>query len=325
MTLHFLRPVWLLGIIPCAYLLWSLLRTRGNTSAWRQACDPHLLPHLLAKPQHSNHTLPVLLLSLAWTLCVLALAGPTWSQTPAAVYRSLVSRMIVLDVSPSMLARDIKPSRMARAKYKAHDLLAAMGDGQVGMVAFSQQGFAVSPLTQDAATIDAMIPELNPGMMPVSGHNIGSGLLKAQQLLQQVGARSGQVILITSSTPTATDDNIAKQLAAYGYRVSVLGIGTQQGAPIPTANGFLQSRQGNIITSKLNPAALRKLARVGGGHYVRFSHNNSDVETLLQVQSGLTVQAQKTQEKLSTWRDQGRWLVLACLPLAALGFRRGWL
>lgn len=325
MTLHFLRPWWLTALIPCVYLVWSIMQTRGSTTAWQRACDPHLLPHLLTKPQQAQRGLPIVILSLAWMLTVLALGGPTWSRTPTAVYRSVVSRVIVLDVSPAMLARDLKPSRMERAKFKVRDLLSAMDDGQVGMVAFSQRGFVVSPLTQDAATIAAMIPELNPGMMPVGGYNIANSLQKALQLLQQAGAHSGQIILITANTPTKHDVDVARQLRKQGYQLNVLGIGTTQGAPIPSEQGFLQNQQGSIVTSRLNPSALENLATLGGGSYRTFTNTDTDVKSLLQTSLSLSQHAEKTQRKLSSWRDQGRWLVLVCLPLAAFGFRRGWL
>lgn len=324
-SFHFLRPEWLLALVPVLFILWQLMKMRGSDHAWRKACDPHLLTHLLIQSETNPKRVPLFLLACGWILTVIALSGPTWSRLPETVYRNLSSRVIVLDVSPQMLADDIKPNRITRAKFKVQDLLNAISDGQVGMVAFSQQAFTVSPLTQDAATIGAMVPELDPTMMPIQGNSISAGLQKAMLLLQQAGASTGEIILITGNTPTTNDLAMATKLKQQGYHLMVLAIGTANGSPVPTANGYLHDQAGAIITSKLDFSALAALARNGGGSLINFSNDNSDLQKLLRPQSGLTLQAEKTQQTVAAWRDQGRWFLLACLPLAALGFRKGWL
>ena len=126
---HFLRPFWLLLLAPLALVLWSLWRPRAAANAWQRICDPNLLRYLLIERGGSDSRWFLWLLALAWLLTVLALAGPTWSKRVQSVHQTLDARVLVLDLSRSMLAQDLKPSRMARARFKIMDLLARTQEG----------------------------------------------------------------------------------------------------------------------------------------------------------------------------------------------------
>ena len=165
--------------------------------------------------------------------------GPTFAEEEQTVYQGLQSRVIVLDLSESMDAKDIKPSRLTRAKYKVADLLKQKSSGQTALIVFSGEPYVVSPLTKDTKTIAAMIPVLETVLMPVTGHDIGAALDKAGALLS--GMTSGDVILITDSVPGAKARKAAAKLRADGYRLDVLGVGTNKPAPIPSASGFVSS------------------------------------------------------------------------------------
>ncbi len=297
----------------------------SHSSSWRYACDPHLLPHLLRRVGLIDNQIPQLMLAVAWLIAVIALAGPTWQRLPQPVYRSLAATVVALDLSDAMYAKDITPDRLTRAKFKVDDILKQSKDGQIGMIVFSSEPFVVSPLTEDAATIAAMIPVLSPAIMPVNGNNIGSALQKSAELIKQAGNRNGQIILITANKPSAADNKIARELARQGFNLSVLGIGTTQGAPISLSDGFMQNAQGNIILSQLDSQALQQLANDGRGKYVAFTNNNEDVATLLAHDaSTLQLKAEKSAAKTDQWEDQGRYLMLLLLPLALLAFRRGY-
>jgi len=325
---HFIRPWWFLMLLPMAYVVWKLLTQLKRDAKWSAICDPHLLPHLLNSTNKKKRAFPLILLAVAWAIAVTALAGPTWQKQTIPVYQSKLARIIVVDSSESMLTTDVQPSRMVRARYKILDLLDHIKDGQVGMVAFAEQAYTVSPLTQDANTIAAMVPELSPYIMPVQGSNIAAGLQKAAQLLQQGGAQNGEIILVTDSKATSRDIKAAENIAKHGDSISVLAIGTTKGAPIKLPNGqFLQNQSGGIVISKLDVASLKKLAYVGGGRYASFTNNNTDLETVLQssLQNRLVSHAEKMHEKTSRWHDEGGWLILLLLPIALIGFRRGWI
>ncbi len=323
---HFLQPAWFLTLLPLALLLW-LVRNPGNIdNPWRKVVDARLLPWLLVPSDGHNGRWPVVLLAAGWLLAVLALADPVWNQQPQPVFRNQAARVIVLDLSRSMLTPDLKPSRLIRARYKVADLLQQSREGQTALVVFAGDAFAVSPLTSDTDTIQSLLAPLEPALMPAQGSRVDLGLRKAGELLQQAGARQGDILLITDGFDSGRTLNVAGKLHAQGYRVSVLGTGTAEGAPLPDGSGsYVRDRNGNIVVPELDISALQKLAAAGGGRYVTIRSNNSDIEQLVPATNSMRTQAEPTELNADIWQSRGPWLVLLLLPLAALVFRRGWL
>ncbi len=324
---HFLRPYWLLMLIPLAWICWRLRRPAGDGGAWQQICDPHLLPHLLVRETGREDRWRLWLLGLGWLLAVLALAGPTWSQRPQPVFRNLEARIIVLDLSNSMAAADLKPSRLTRARFKVADMLTQWNEGLTGLVVFAGDAFTVSPLTHDNDTIAALLPVLGPELMPTQGSRVDLGLRKAAELLQQAGINRGEILLVADGDNDHQTLDIIAELNNQGYRISVLAVGTEAGAPIPVANGgFLKDAAGNIVVPRLDTAHLQSLSRAGGGRYALISADSTDLETLLINNSVNPLSAsEQADRQTDSWREEGPWLVLILLPLAALAFRRGWL
>lgn len=322
--LHLLRPWWLLTLLPLGFIVWRLYRSDNINNNWRKVCDPQLLPYFLVTQATTKIRWPLWLLGTAWLSGVIALTGPAWSMQSQQVYRSLHGVVIVFDLSPQMFADDLKPSRVDRAKYKLMDLLSQVKGSAVGLVAFSGEAYTVSPLTQDARTITAMVDEMSPNIMPARGNNISAGLLLANKLLQHGAANPGSIILITDSSADAAAIKTARQLGADGVKINVLPIGTAAGAPIPLTGGsFLKDDSGNIILAKLDVNSLEQLAAANGGSVVPFTIDDTDVQQLLTF-NDLGSHAVKTNEVELLWRDQGIWWVLLLVLLAALAFRRGW-
>ncbi len=329
-SFHFIRPEWFYALLPLALIFWMLRHRNAQKGSWSQVCDAHLLPHLLVQPETNKRRqwIPLLLLALAWLVTVVALAGPAWDKQPQPVFQTSDSRIIVLDLSRSMDAGDIQPSRLTRAKHKVLDILKQSQEGQTGLIVFSNQAYVVSPLTQDAATIAAMIPALGSEIMPRQGSRPELALEKADQLLTQGGAIDGDIILITDGVNDTAID-AARSLQEKGRRVSVLAVGTPQGAPIPVTEGggFLKDSQGAIVVPRLDRSALQNLANQGNGIYAELRADDSDIKTLLADSSSQKHldKSEDTQQTTDAWREEGPWLVLLLLPLAALAFRRGWL
>ena len=265
---HWLRPEWLWALLPLIFIAWRLLQQTGRASAWEKQCDPHLLAALLIR-RAPHHRLPLTLLMIGWTLAALALAGPTWQKLPQPVYKTQAAHVIVLDLSPSMDATDLRPSRIARARFKVLDLLARYREGQTALVVFAGESFVVSPLTDDTKTIAALVPTLSPELMPAPGDHAHTALRMADELLSQAGIQDqGEIVLVTDGydDPAATLEAV-KTLSAHGRHISVLGVGTAEGAPIPLADGgFLKDATGAIVVPQLDPATLSELAHQGGGH-----------------------------------------------------------
>lgn len=331
-SIHFLRPAWFLALLPLAALLLLVWRQRLASRSWQAVVDPGLLPHLLIDGGGRPRRWPLAALALGALLAVTALAGPTWEKLQQPVFRRDSALVVLLDLSRSMDAADLQPSRLQLARFKLRDLLARRKEGDTALIVYAADPFAVTPLTGDTATIDRQLPSLTTALMPAQGSRADRAIAEAQALLQQAGAAHGDVLLITDgveNTPPAELHKAVSALRGAGYRLSVLGVGTPDGAPIPQpGGGFFQDDAGAIVLARLDEAALKRLAADGGGLYRRLASNDSDTDafTATFAAGPLDLGAEQVAGmKADQWREEGPWLLLPLLPLAALAFRRGYL
>ncbi|HSC16609.1 MAG TPA: VWA domain-containing protein [Gammaproteobacteria bacterium] len=328
---HFLRPLWLLLLPVGAWLIWQLLRGRADAGGWRSVVDAQLKPHVLVEPQVLRDSRFALIAALAaWLVAICALAGPTWERLPVPAFRSDEALVVALDLSRSMNAGDVEPSRLARAKLKLLDVLERRAAGQTALVVFSTHAFTVTPLTTDTRTISSLIGAVDTDIMPTQGGRIAAGLERAAALLEQTGLREGDVLVITDSEVGEDDLEAADELARNGYRVSVLAAGTEQGAPIPRREGgFVTDDGGHVVVPQVDAAGLQRLAAAGGGRYAALTTSDRDLDTLFPPAAlplGAAVdQAGGEQYEADIWLDRGLVLALLLLPLLALCFRRGWI
>ncbi|WP_386070682.1 VWA domain-containing protein [Tahibacter sp. UC22_41] len=321
---QFLRPVWLAALLALP-LFWLALRADGALQrSWARAVDAHLLRHLLAGSATPRRW-PAAVLSLAWTIACLALAGPAWEKLPTPLYRNQAARVIALELSPSMLAADLKPDRLTRARFAIRDLLDALGDGQVALLGYAGDAFVVAPMTDDAATVRNLLGELEPGIMPVGGNRTAVAIRRGVDLIRQSGSSGGELILVCD-TVSGDADLAAREAAQQGVHVSVLAVGTAEGAPVSLPQGdFWKDSKGDIVVPRVDAAALRRVAEAGGGRFVALDGGNADLAALRG-----TAAANPSQSVLppgadgAQLRDRGPWLALLLLPLALAGFRRGW-
>jgi Ca-activated chloride channel family protein len=321
---HFLRPEWVWAVpvvIACAILL---ARRQLGAGSWQNVVDAVLAPHVLARSASRRSDYRWWLLGLSGVIAVLALAGPAWQRIEQPVFRSDQALVIALDLSRSMDAQDVAPSRLMRARLKILDLLERRGSGQTALVVYSSNAFTVTPLTTDNDTIAALVNSLSTDIMPSRGSYPIAAIQKGQQLLEQAGAVVGEVLLITDGSSSPATERIVRDLKDSGYTLSVLAVGTSEGAPIPRlSGGFVTDQSGNIAVPKLEERSLRALAIAGGGRFSGLSTDDRDLDYLLSGEAG---QRTASDDALATdrWREEGPWLVLLLLPLAAMAFRRGW-
>ena len=321
---HFIRPYWLLAVIPYILILTLMLRNKLNDGNWSAVCDAGLLPYLLQKKVVSQNRWPLTVAAIASMLVIIALAGPTWDRLPSPVFRNDSALIIALDLSRSMDAADIKPSRLIMARYKISDILKQRKDGQTALLVYAGDAFTVTPLTDDTETIDSQLSALNTDIMPSQGSDTVLALEKAVELLKQAGLPKGQILLLTDGVDA--DKTLATVKSLDKIQLSILGVGTDDGAPIALPDGgFLKDSQGAIVVSKLSSVALRKLARAGNGIYQTITTNDEDIQALLAIINRPVQQQDKTNGKvlLDQWADRGPLLLLLVLPLAALTFRKG--
>ena len=325
---HFLRPYWLLALLPLFLVLWLMLTRKLGNRSWENVCDASLLPYVLLGGRSGHRRVSVALTAVCGLLAVLSLAGPVWNKLPQPVFSKRTALVIALDLSLSMYADDISPSRIARARFKITDILNMRKEGQTALVVYAGDAFTVTPLTDDTQTIASQLTALSPDIMPAPGNRTDKALSLAEDLMKQAGMGRGDVLLITDEIDLSRTQGKAEALAADGYRVSVMGVGTQQGVPIPLDDGsFLKDDSGKIVIPVLDEAPMRKLAAAGGGVYVRLGIDDSDIRELDRFFSvnASRMDAGKTELRTDVWREQGPWLLILLLPLAAMVFRKGYL
>jgi Ca-activated chloride channel homolog len=321
---HFIRPTWLLAILPYLVIVVLMLRNKLSRGNWSAVCDAELLPYLLQEKAVQNSRWLLTTGAIAVFLVIVALAGPSWQRVPSPVFRNDSALVVALNLSHSMDAEDIKPSRLIRARYKIADILKRRKDGQTALLVYSGAAFTVTPLTDDTETINSQLTALTTDIMPSEGNDTELVLKKAVDLFKQAGLQKGQILLITDSVDA--DKTKPAVTALENYSLSILGVGTAEGAPIALAQGgFLKDEHGSIVIPKLNASDLAKLAQQGHGIYQSISTDDSDILAFLSALEQ-PVQQQGKENKnllLDQWEDQGPWLLLLVLPLAALSFRKG--
>ena len=329
-NLHFVRPMMFFGFIPLIFLLIMLYRHHGTSINWKSVCDARLLPYILSQSSNKSSRFPLLLAAIAASLCIVAAAGPAFEKLPKPVYREQSTLVILMDLSQSMDASDIKPSRMERAKLKLLDILKTRKAGQTALIVYAADAFTVTPLSDDTNTIANLVPTLETALMPSQGSNAYTAIDQSIKLLMQAGSGSGDVLLITDDI-TNRDLQSISSLTSKGYRLSVLGVGTEDGGPVSLNGGFLQDNSGAIVIAKLDPKKLQHAALSGGGLYASIQSDDSDINKLNALFSSRKVKQdnEETTDSMDltadSWQEEGPWLLLFVIPLVALWARKGWL
>ena len=324
MEFHFLRAGWIV-LIPISVLLIFFFKRRMLTIGnWEKLIDKRLLPYVMSRRQLSDNQYKWWLISLISVLSIIALAGPTWERIEQPSFRTDQSLVIALDLSRSMNAQDITPNRLTRAKLKILDILERRQGAQVALIVYSANAFTVTPLTSDTDTIIALINSIDTSIMPSRGSYPALAIDKGLQLLNQASVSNGEIILVTDGGITFDSFSSAQKLRDEGYRLSALGIGSMNGAPIPKeTGGFITDSTGQITISRLEVDDLKDLVEIGGGSYTSITSNDQDIDTLL---SEVYSAVRESDDSVTTdqWKEFGPWLLLIVVPFGSLLFRKGW-
>jgi Ca-activated chloride channel family protein len=322
---HFLRPWWLLALIAAVAMALSVARARRSRSSWEAVIDDDLRDALIERALKKGGRALPWLTGLALAIAAVALAGPTWQQLPQPISQKSDALVIVLDLSLSMYATDVPPSRLVRARHAITDVLRARTDGFTGLVAYAGDAHTVAPLTDDVRTIENLLASLTPEMMPVLGSNPGAALELARTLMHNAGMTQGRILLVTDGVDRIVDVSMA---ASPNFPISILGIGTAAGAPIPLdfvdqPGRMLTDRHGNTVVAKLDPGRLQALAQMCSGRYATASADDADIMDLLATALPAADDERRVEGKFDLWADYGYWLALLLIPLALANFRRG--
>ncbi|MEL0180145.1 MAG: VWA domain-containing protein [Deltaproteobacteria bacterium] len=322
-SFQFLRPGWLVLIIPGCWLVFRLHQRWKQRTDWSGVVEPHLLELLLVEARGIRRAWIPWMLSLMLILVLTAMAGPVLEKRSVPVLKKNLAKVLVLDVSHSMLAEDLRPNRIERAKFKLRDLLNRIDEGETALIAYAGDAHIISPLTSDTHTITTLLPGLEPDIMPHRGSRPDRAMELAVKLLDGHSANPGEVIWLTDGIPENMIPTVAQLLGRH--RLSVIGVGTVKGAPIPGKNsGFLKNSKGGIVMSRLDTSHLQVLAQQKGGTFQILRNDDQDLERVLNQPILMNEYLEdETEKQGDIWREEGPWLLLIMLPLAALMFRRG--
>ena len=296
---HFLRPYWLIGLIlPVLIYLQSYSQQKAE-SAWSKVCDENLLDFLLIKSNGEKRKWPMISAVVAVLFLVVALAGPTWSKksNPALSVENPV--MIMLNMSGDMWQKDVSPSRIERAKYVIKDLVKTLKNTESGLIVYSKEPFMITPLTEDAAIIDNLLPALEMNIMPENGDRLDRAIDLAVERMQEAALPSGNIVVLTANVGERFDAALesASKAAAVGYDVDIVNMSSQYNDK------------------------LKMVAEKGRGLYISY---NKGLDLLIKKINDITAKEIKQSQNMQTvWNDMG-WYFLWLPALLLLGyFRRG--
>ena len=320
---HFLRPAWLLLAIFGALmpLLWR--RSQDQQRRLRAIIAPHLLPYLLITPQDHQRLRPVHITAALLILGAVAAAGPTWEQDRPAFVENRAPLIIALDLSPSMDASDIQPTRLEAAKHKLHDLIARRSGARTALIAYAGSAHLVLPATDDPALLDSLIQALSSDLIERPGKNVAAVIEQAKRLLDAENTPAS-LLLITDGADTTQLDALKQQLHGSALQVLVLAVGSTHGGIIRDASGQPRTDStGRPALGSFDQAALKQLAAATDAPLGSLTLNDDDLDWI-EGHAQQHFQAASDELRELHWKDAGYWLCVPLLLLAWLTIRRGW-
>ncbi len=319
------QPAWLWGLllIP-AVLLWRYYtRPQRQIGKEQRYADAHLLEWLLGTQDGDadNAWKPRLAWSLAWTLLLLAMAGPRWGYKQISPFRPKAELVVLLDISRSMDINDISPSRLGRAKQEIEDIAAHGAGIAIGLIAFATTPHVVTPITEDHAAVLHQLPALSSDLVRLKGSRIVPALERAQQLLGQRQDDTSRHVVILTDGDFADNREMPKQaekLATENIHIHVFGFGTLAGEPVPAGAGLaLIGADGRPVYSSLNEKPLKALTKAGNGFYIRADYSDNDTRALINAVLA-DADLQQDENRLTRVWNEYFWLPLLVAMLILL-------
>ena len=327
---HFAQPFWLwLMLVPIVVWLLPPGRRARRLQELRlkSYAEPHLMPHLLIRGGIDRDSVRRYLRAWTWIwlLGCIALAGPRWDYHEIEVFQPGSDVVVLLDLSRSMEAMDVKPSRLARARQEIEDLLDMNPGARVGLIAFATVSHVIAPITEDMQTLRHLLPSLSPSLIQLQGSRLSGALERARILLAGQPPGNSKAVLLLSDgdfNEPELEQEVAR-LRAAGIRLYVLGIGLTQGSSIPgPQGGWLQDAYGQRVVSRLEEDKLQALARAGDGFYRQADYRDDDTQALLErIRADAPPRLERN--PLRIWHERYMWLVAVMLFLLLSLFRRG--
>src|SRR5262245_42572418 len=310
---HFLRPWWLIAVLPALWLFWLIRRRQDSARPWRGVIADHLLPYLVQGGDDAPRLRPAPVLLAGWVVMTVAVAGPAWRLEQSPFGEDEAALVIALEVTPTMLAQDVQPSRLARAAQKIRDLLALRRGTRAALVAYAGSAHLVMPLTRDTALVERFAADLSPDVMPMQGDAPGEALALAQEQIARSGL-PGSILLVTDGIPPGERPRLAAHRSQKGAPVQILAVAADAGVPVPADR---------TPAPALDRAALQAEAGALDATVTVVTPDDADVRWLARHAKTSVVASDAAGGR--RWQDAGWWLVLPGAVLARLWFGPGWI
>lgn len=312
--------LWLLWVIPLLAVVLAVARSRAHRGLVRFA-QAERLSELAGPIPHGRRIMRAGLRLFALAFLVVAAARPQWGASEVEVEQEGIDLVVALDISRSMRAEDLVPSRLGRAKVEIGELIESLDGDRIGLVFFAGAAFPQCPLTVDYAAARLFLDQADPDMISAQGTDIGAALQTALELFGEEGGRTRVVLLVTDGEDFAGQtDAVLRRLRESAVVLYAIGLGTAEGAPIPEVDahgartGFVRDGQGRVVLSRLEEGALLELVRAGGGVYARAGSAGLDLSRLRDEIRSLEGEAYRSQ-RVVRYRERYAWPLAIALSL----------
>ncbi|MBS0651180.1 MAG: VWA domain-containing protein [Verrucomicrobia bacterium] len=328
--LHFAQPLWLwtLLAVPLIWVLFFLYnKDQHPIHQLESFIDKHLLPHLLLNNHDKKKKLITHLAvwSFAWSCLAFGLAGPRWDFRDIVTFRRDQSLAVLLDLSESMNAQDVSPSRLRRAKQKIEDLLNLSKGVRVGLIAFAADPHMIVPLTEDKEAIRHLLSSLETDLVYVQGSKLAPALEMAATLFNNdPGTNNAIVVISDGGFEDGSAIHTAQKIAEKGIVIHTLGIGTLEGAALKDSYGAIVKKNGSPVISKLERERFREISKIGRGRYFDADHSEQIALLFEDLEKRSELQ-QQMEKKQRFWEERFYLFLLPALPFFLLWYRRGFI
>ena len=322
---HFLRPQLLWLFAPLLLVVIFSLLGRKEDVKWKKVIAPHLRPYMIQKGSESLKSIIQFAMILILSMAIIGVAGPTWEMAEVPEKKLETPIVIALDLSQSMMATDIQPNRLERAKFKIKDLLNHNPKGRIALIGFAGSAHTIVPLTRDYKIINSHLDGLSPSTMPYPGSNLEAALELSEKTTSITTAQA-KLILITDDLNQDTFSQLQRLVTDGDYIVEVIAMNTVSGAKVPTGRGnqFLKDRNGKLVHSVLNTQILNQLNSVEQININSLTLDSSDMEILAKRISENLEFNEENEDIENDWQDEGYWLMIPLAFFVLLWFRKGW-
>ncbi len=322
---HFLRPQLLWLLIPALLSFIIALVGLRETVRWKDVIAPHLRPFMIKKGSERIKKWMHLALFVCVSVAIMGASGPSWRKIEEPEKILETPLVILLDLSQSMMATDIQPTRLERAKFKIQDFLEAKPGALTALIGYAGTAHTIVPLTRDYNIIKSHIKTLSPDVMPFPGSDLEKALILADTIASRTEA-PGNVLLISDDFTETSFGHIQNFVINTNNQVTIMPMNTVGGANVPAKqkNQVLKDSNGEIVRSLLDTNILEKMASLEKVSISALTLDKSDVAFLAKNISENLEFKEDVEEKENNWRDDGLWLVIPFAFIVLIWFRKGW-